>query len=556
MCSTVVWRLDAKCILVLSIFLDLLSVSLVVPSLPGRYRELGLTGWRFGAMGSVYSLMQIVGGVVLGVASDHALGRRGLLLVSFAGAALSYSMVAMASTLSTLVLSRIVVGLTKQSITAVSALMTEATADGAERTAWLAHITCATTLSWVVGSTLGGLLSTISPSMPEFVAVCLYGLNALLLMGALPSQAARKGAAEARVLEHAQPDVASVPPTEQQSAAATPPPTQPQRLRGTLRRVLRTFSFVLHNRAARRVLSVQLARVLVVKALASMSDMYESERWALSAVEIGLLRSYKSVAVLGVQVVLLPLLLSRSRQLPLHTLLHVATGAKVVVDLLEFMPSALLAPLAALPHLPQKLAAHPSLLVYMLLCVPVSAPTRPARPHARARLLCMHWHKLAARAPLSLLLTRLAPAPAIHRAAAHRLLCPPTSSCACLPSVRSGTGKGRMCQHDLRGAEVALYPERGAGGDGRGARGARRAAELRGCCRTAAWRRAAGGCARSLPAARCGSGQSAPGLAAAGVVPAELVAQDGAQSGRGLGCSQGGRQAAHRLSTRRARCAG
>jgi predicted MFS family arabinose efflux permease len=153
MSGTPLWlrKPDAKYVLVLSIFLDLLSVSLVVPSLPGRYRELGLTGWWFGAMGSLYSLTQIVGGVALGFASDGALGRRGLLLVSFAGAALSYAMVAGARSLGTVILSRVVVGLTKQSVTAVSALMTEVTASGAERASWLAHITCATTLSWAVG---------------------------------------------------------------------------------------------------------------------------------------------------------------------------------------------------------------------------------------------------------------------------------------------------------------------------------------------------------------------------------------------------------------------
>jgi MFS family permease len=119
-------RPSAKYVLVLSIFLDLLSVSLVVPSLPGRYRELGLTGWRFGAMGSAYSAAQIVGGLLLGVASDGALGRRGMLLVSFAGAAVSYAMVATATSLTTLILSRVIVGLAKQSVTAVSALLVRA----------------------------------------------------------------------------------------------------------------------------------------------------------------------------------------------------------------------------------------------------------------------------------------------------------------------------------------------------------------------------------------------------------------------------------------------
>lgn len=380
--------LDAKHMLVLSIFLDLLSVSLVVPSLPGRYRELGLTGWRFGAMGSVYSATQILGGIVLGFASDRALGRRGLLLLSFAGAAFSYALVATARSLATLVVSRIVVGLTKQSLTAVSALMAEATS-ASERTAWLAHITCATTLSWAVGTALGGLLSTLSPMLPEIVAVLLYGANALLVIAALPLGAARRGASRA----HEQPDTAAP------ASKRAPPPAA----RGGLSS---SFASVLHDGAVLRVLSVQLTRVLMVRALGSASEMYELDRWSLSTVENGLLRSYKSVAVLGVQVLVMPLLLSRQRNL--HALLHVMTVVKVLIDLLEFVPSAALGPLGALPLLPGKLAAHPSLLVYALLCVPVRAvpcqhaarrTLRRAGPRAsRAPRRCCAPHRPQARA--------------------------------------------------------------------------------------------------------------------------------------------------------------
>mmetsp|Transcript_49514 Transcript_49514/g.115911 ORF Transcript_49514/g.115911 Transcript_49514/m.115911 type:complete len:191 (-) Transcript_49514:100-672(-) len=99
--------------------------------------------------------------------------------------------------------------------------------------------------------------------------------------------------------------------------------------------------------------------------------MYELDRWSLSTVEIGLLRSYKSVAVLGVQVLLLPLLLSR--KLELHTLLFISTAAKVFVDFLEFLPPSSLSSLASLPLLPQRLALDPSLLVYAAVCIPARA---------------------------------------------------------------------------------------------------------------------------------------------------------------------------------------
>ena len=68
-------------------------VSLVVPLLPARYRELGVGAKALGFASSAYSLAQIVGGLALGALSDRSLGHRGLLLLSFVGAATAYAIV-------------------------------------------------------------------------------------------------------------------------------------------------------------------------------------------------------------------------------------------------------------------------------------------------------------------------------------------------------------------------------------------------------------------------------------------------------------------------------
>ena len=114
-------------VLVLVVFLDLLAVSLVVPLLPAKFRSFGVSKRAYGLISSTcarvflmlssvfsrlhqcvnatstsrvggdkqqtfasarrYSLSQIVGGLTLGALSDRHLGRRGLLLLSFTGAA-------------------------------------------------------------------------------------------------------------------------------------------------------------------------------------------------------------------------------------------------------------------------------------------------------------------------------------------------------------------------------------------------------------------------------------------------------------------------------------
>lgn len=65
-------------------------------------------------MSSAYSLSQIVGGLVLGVLSDHIMSRRSVLVLSFVGSAISYGTIALSSSLNMLLAGRVLVGLVKQ----------------------------------------------------------------------------------------------------------------------------------------------------------------------------------------------------------------------------------------------------------------------------------------------------------------------------------------------------------------------------------------------------------------------------------------------------------
>lgn len=65
-------------------------------------------------MSSVYSLSQIVGGLVLGGLSDRIMSRRSVLVLSFVGSAISYGTIALSSSLNMLLAGRVLVGLVKQ----------------------------------------------------------------------------------------------------------------------------------------------------------------------------------------------------------------------------------------------------------------------------------------------------------------------------------------------------------------------------------------------------------------------------------------------------------
>ena len=182
-------RLASKQNLVaVAVFIDLLAVALVVPLLPQRMEELGVDAARVGMIASVYSLAQIVGGVVLAVVADRGLlSRRGVLLLNFAGAAVSYAIVGFADSVWLLLLSRVVVGLVKQTTTTTSAMVAD-WAHPRDRAAAIGRLGTAMTLGWMAGQSLGGVLATrVHMSAPPAAAVLLYAIDAVWVTTTLPS---------------------------------------------------------------------------------------------------------------------------------------------------------------------------------------------------------------------------------------------------------------------------------------------------------------------------------------------------------------------------------
>ncbi|CAM9471175.1 unnamed protein product [Ectocarpus fasciculatus] len=168
------------------LFVDMLSVALVVPLLSSYFRDLSISTEQYGLMSSAYSLSQIVGGFVLGALSDRALSRRSVLLISFLGSALSYGAIGLSSSLTMLLVGRVVVGLVKQTMTISTAIVSENTAKE-ERSAELSKLTAAMTFSFIVGPACGSFLYQRNKTFPPLVACALFLLNAALALILLPS---------------------------------------------------------------------------------------------------------------------------------------------------------------------------------------------------------------------------------------------------------------------------------------------------------------------------------------------------------------------------------
>ena len=165
-------------VLLVVVMVDLSAVALVVPLLPLRMRELGVAPELVGLIGSVYSASQVVGGVVLGALSDR-MSRRSILMLNFAAAATSYAMVGFGDSTEVLLLSRVVVGLCKQTMTLATALLTDITSSE-DRPLALGQLRTATTLAWTLGQLVGGHLAEHSQQLPAVVAVCQYVVAAII----------------------------------------------------------------------------------------------------------------------------------------------------------------------------------------------------------------------------------------------------------------------------------------------------------------------------------------------------------------------------------------
>ncbi len=143
----------ALAILYLTVFLDLLGFGLIIPFLPFYAMNLGAAGLGMGLLLTSYSLGQLVGSAVLGRLSDR-FGRRPILLISLAGAAIGTLLSGVATTLWWLCAARTLAGVFGGSISAAQAYVADVTNEQ-ERAKYMGLIGAAIGLGFVLGPALG-----------------------------------------------------------------------------------------------------------------------------------------------------------------------------------------------------------------------------------------------------------------------------------------------------------------------------------------------------------------------------------------------------------------
>ncbi|HZY67223.1 MAG TPA: Tet(A)/Tet(B)/Tet(C) family tetracycline efflux MFS transporter [Devosia sp.] len=174
-------------VILAAVTLDSIGIGLIFPILPKLLAEVTHVdniAPYVGIMFALYAAIQFIFSPVLGVMSDR-FGRRPVLLVSLAGAAIDYLFMAFAPELWMLVIGRAIAGLTAANFAVATAYITDITPED-QRAQRFGLFHAMFGIGFVIGPVLGGLLGDIWVRAPFIAAAVLNALNFALALFVLP----------------------------------------------------------------------------------------------------------------------------------------------------------------------------------------------------------------------------------------------------------------------------------------------------------------------------------------------------------------------------------
>lgn len=128
-------------------------------------------------------------------------GRKLVLLLSIVGTCVSYSLLLFAENEFWFILSRVIVGLLKNTETSCYSIITDISSP-AQRVKRMAYIGSAIGLGFIIGPALSGVLTShYSLQMPAYVSAVLLALNGLVTLLLLPETLGLRSLAESRAVE-------------------------------------------------------------------------------------------------------------------------------------------------------------------------------------------------------------------------------------------------------------------------------------------------------------------------------------------------------------------
>ena len=170
-----------------AVALDAVGIGLIFPILPRLLEDVTHTqniAPTIGIMTALYAVMQFIFAPVLGALSDN-LGRRPVLLISLAGAAINYVVMAFAPQLWMLLLGRAIAGLSSANVSVAMAYITDISTED-KRARRFGLFNAMFGAGFIIGPVLGGLLGDYWLRLPFIAAAVLNACNLLLALFILP----------------------------------------------------------------------------------------------------------------------------------------------------------------------------------------------------------------------------------------------------------------------------------------------------------------------------------------------------------------------------------
>lgn len=173
--------------ILVTITLDAIGIGLIMPITPDLLRSISHdinVSSHYGIFLALYALMQFVFSPILGTISDR-FGRRPVLLISLAGAAVDYVIMAYAPNLTILYIGRIISGITGANMAVATAYIADISEEK-DRTKRYGYMHACFGLGFVIGPLIGGVIGSIDVHYPFLVAALLNGMNFLVGIFVLP----------------------------------------------------------------------------------------------------------------------------------------------------------------------------------------------------------------------------------------------------------------------------------------------------------------------------------------------------------------------------------
>ncbi len=181
----------AHYIIFTTVLIDMLGMTIVLPSLPLYVERFSTSALMIGMVYSVFAACAFLAGPILGSLSDRY-GRKPVLVTSIIGTSIGWVIFAIAPNIWIIFLSRVIDGFTAGNISVAQSYLSDIAKDNKDRALKLGMIPMAIGIGFITGPAIGGLLTKISTTLPFWVTAGIALLNGLAALKFLPESIKKK----------------------------------------------------------------------------------------------------------------------------------------------------------------------------------------------------------------------------------------------------------------------------------------------------------------------------------------------------------------------------